>query len=187
MARLDEFEQVHGRVTGDQSRRGRTYLTEQINHAYLLAVAAQFQAFCRDLHSEAAQFVASLAAHQHAQATLLLLLTQERALDRGNANPANLGKDFNRLIPDFVDAVKKGSRANGRRLGLLEQLNTWRNVLAHAQDTHELTPAQRQAIQGTKPTLRYVRKLRRNCDGLALQLERTLKARLQSIVGQSPW
>jgi hypothetical protein len=117
----------------------------------------------------------------------LLLVTQERALDRGNANPANLGKDFNRLVPDFIDALKKGSRANGRRLGLLEQLNTWRNVLAHAQDIHELTPAQRQAIQDTKPTLRYVRQLRRSCDGLSLQMDRILKAQLRRIVGQSPW
>lgn len=189
LARLDEFEGVHLRVRIAEGlgRGGRTYLTEQVNHAYLLAVAAQFQAFCRDLHSEAAQFVASLAVHPHAQATLLLLLTQKRALDQGNAHPGSLGEDFNRLAPGFIDAVKAGSRANERRLGLLNKLNAWRNALAHAREVHELAPAQQQALLGTRPTLRYVRKLRRNCEGLVLQLDRILKAQLRRIVGQSPW
>src|SRR3990172_3380185 len=50
---LNEFEDVHKKVGG--TGRGRRYLTEQLNRSYLVAVSAQFQRFCRDLHTEAAQ------------------------------------------------------------------------------------------------------------------------------------
>ena len=50
---LDELENAHVKVGGKGP--GRKYLTRQINHAYLVAKAARFQRFCRDLHSEAAQ------------------------------------------------------------------------------------------------------------------------------------
>lgn len=48
---LDELLAAHAAVGG--TGRGRRYATEQVNRAYALAVAAQFQGFCRDLHSEA--------------------------------------------------------------------------------------------------------------------------------------
>ncbi len=34
------------------------YATRQLNHAYTVVLAAQFQGFCRDLHSESADMVA---------------------------------------------------------------------------------------------------------------------------------
>jgi hypothetical protein len=33
--------------------------------------------------------------------------TRDRKLDKGNANPGNLGNDFNRLGLEFWDEVKK--------------------------------------------------------------------------------
>ncbi len=49
-AKLDEIEAAHAALTG--SGRGRRWATEQVNHAYAVLLSSQFQAFCRDLHSE---------------------------------------------------------------------------------------------------------------------------------------
>jgi hypothetical protein len=48
---LDELLAAHRAVGG--TGRGRRYATAQLNRAYALAVAAPFQGFCRDLHTEA--------------------------------------------------------------------------------------------------------------------------------------
>jgi hypothetical protein len=52
---LDELEQAHGAVGG--TGRGRRYATLQVNHAYAVLLSSQFQGFCRDLHSEAVEFL----------------------------------------------------------------------------------------------------------------------------------
>src|SRR5438477_12896075 len=69
---------------------------EQIKFAYVVLLSSHFQAFCRDLHTEAADFVYPAAAPQ-IQGILKMLLTQDRKLDRGNPNPGNIGSDFNRF------------------------------------------------------------------------------------------
>lgn len=51
LARLAELEDAHAAVGG--TKPGRRYSTTQINHASVVAIAAEFQAFCRNLHSEA--------------------------------------------------------------------------------------------------------------------------------------
>jgi len=53
---LDELDAAHGAVGG--AGPGRRYATRQLNHAYTVVLAAQFQGFCRDLHSESADMVA---------------------------------------------------------------------------------------------------------------------------------
>ena len=47
---LDEIEAAHASVGG--TGPGRRYATQQINQAYAVLVASQFQGFCRDLHTE---------------------------------------------------------------------------------------------------------------------------------------
>ena len=49
-AALDQMENAHASVGG--KGRGRRYTTDQINQAYAVLLASQFQGFCRDLHSE---------------------------------------------------------------------------------------------------------------------------------------
>jgi len=48
--KLDEIVEAHRAVGG--TARGRRDATEQVNHAYAVLLASQFQGFCRDLHSE---------------------------------------------------------------------------------------------------------------------------------------
>jgi hypothetical protein len=47
---LDEMENAHASIGG--TGRGRRYATQQVNQAYAVMVASQFQGFCRDLHTE---------------------------------------------------------------------------------------------------------------------------------------
>src|SRR5271155_4208753 len=52
---LNEIEGAHESVGG--SERGRRYATQQINYAYAAILSSQFQAFCRDLHSESVDYL----------------------------------------------------------------------------------------------------------------------------------
>src|SRR5437763_14793480 len=52
---LDEVRAAHTAIAGPT--RGRKYATQQVNQAYLLMVAGQFQGFCRDLHTEATDYL----------------------------------------------------------------------------------------------------------------------------------
>src|SRR5258708_37377975 len=93
---LDEIATAHAAVGG--SARGRRYATQQINRAYAVLLASQFQGFCRDLHSECVDHLVSAIAPPPALRPLVRTdLTRGRKLDRGNAQPASLWSDFNRL------------------------------------------------------------------------------------------
>ena len=55
---LDQMENAHASVGG--KGRGRRYTTDQINQAYAVLLASQFQGFCRDLHSESAEYLVDI-------------------------------------------------------------------------------------------------------------------------------
>lgn len=54
---LDELENAHRNVGGPG--RGRRYATQQLNQAYALMASSHFQGFCRDLHSESSDYLAT--------------------------------------------------------------------------------------------------------------------------------
>lgn len=60
-AALDEIAATHRSVGG--SGRGRRYATQQINRGYAVILTAQFQGYCRDLHSECIGFLVLLRAY----------------------------------------------------------------------------------------------------------------------------
>src|SRR5712692_5986443 len=96
---LDDIEAAHRSVGG--TARGRRYATEQINHAYAVLLASQFQGFCRDLHSESVDCLVRIVAPAVLQSVLRAEYLLNRSLDRGNANPGTIGSDFNRLGVEF--------------------------------------------------------------------------------------
>ena len=49
----------------------------------------------------------------------------------GNPNPGNVGSDFARFDMDFWSAVKALDARNQRRQDALQDLNEWRNAIAH--------------------------------------------------------
>src|SRR6185437_9102799 len=99
---LDEIARAHRAVGGHG--RGRRYATLQINHAYTVLLSSQFQAFCRDLHSESIDYLVTIVPVPF-QATLRVEFLLNRTLDKGNPHPGGIGSDFNRLGVDFWPAV----------------------------------------------------------------------------------
>src|SRR5438094_3488342 len=92
---LNEIESAHRSVQG--SGPGARAATQQINQAYAVLLAAQFQGFSRDLHSEAADHFVVPVTDPDLRDMLRDNLLFGRKLDRGNPSPGNPGSDFNRF------------------------------------------------------------------------------------------
>src|SRR4051794_35916442 len=91
---LDEIAAAHAAVGG--TRRGWRFATQEINRAYAVLLASQFQGYSRDLHTECVTgLVATVPASM--QPILWNEFTWNRQLDRGNAHPGTLGADFGRI------------------------------------------------------------------------------------------
>jgi hypothetical protein len=182
-AALDALDAAHARVAA--TRRVGRALAQPIAHAYLVAVAAQFQRYCRDLHSEAAQRLADAVEPRAFRGTVLRLLTEGRRLDAGNATAGALGADFDRLGLELLAALE--ASAPGRRLiRELERLHVWRNAIVHQDFT--LKPGRAKLVRGTAPEeLRHVRRWRASCDALAGTLDALVRAHVSQVVGGAPW
>jgi hypothetical protein len=176
---LDDIEAAHRSVGG--TARGRRFATEQINHAYAVLLAAQFQGFCRDLHSECADFLVQGVAPAVLQRVLRTELRLNRSLDRGNANPGTIGSDFNRLGVSFWPHVYAHHHRNDLRKGLLEELSKWRNAIAH-QDFDPVSLGGSAVLH-----LLQVRRWRRACNRLALSFDLVMQGYLTAVTGSSPW
>lgn len=174
---LDEIETALGALRGAGPGHRRAF--DQVVQAYTLLISAHFQGFCRDLHTASVtRLLTSIVAP-----TLLPILSDEllsrRALDRGNPTPGNIGADFARLGSRFWDdAQTLDARTVARRI-LLEQLNEWRNAIAH-QDFVRV-------VGGTRLRLGTVRTYRRACMGLSQTFDQVVRSHIITITGVSPW
>jgi hypothetical protein len=178
-SKLDEIEAAHRGIGG--MARGRRYATEQINHAYAVLLASQFQGLCRDLHSECVDCVVRAIGSGVLQPVLRAAFVLGRGLDRGNANPGNIGADFNRLGVEFWTKVDADHSGNDRRRQMLEQLNNWRNAIAH----QDFDPSK----LGGASTLRLsqVRRWRLACNRLALSFDNIMYKHVLAVTGAAPW
>jgi hypothetical protein len=175
---LDEIASGHAAVSG--TRRGRRFNTQPFNQAYAVLLAAQFQRFCRDLHTECVDHMASTI---RSPAAVLPLVRHEftwnRKLDHGNANPGNLAADFQRLGIDLLNGVKTYNAKNETRLKLIEELNHWRNAIAH-QDFKKFGGAMVLRLEQVRPW-------RGACEHLARAFDEVLRRHLETVIGASPW
>ncbi|HYH80698.1 MAG TPA: hypothetical protein VEX86_12925 [Longimicrobium sp.] len=176
---LDEMEAVHGVVGG--GRTARRFARQQVAQAYVVLLASQFQLFCRELHTESAEWVTDDPAHEPLNLVLRTLLTTGRRLDVGNANSATLGSDFGKLGISFWDEVRRHRGANVQRKARLEELNCWRNAIAH-QDFRNPGLAGSHEVR-----FQQVRAWRRTCDALAVEFDAVLRLYLMKLVGGAPW
>jgi hypothetical protein len=183
LSALDQLEQAHSALEG--SGPGRRFRTSQINGAYIVLLASQFQMFCRNLHSEAAAAMASVIAGAQLRDAVIAGMTQGRWLDRGNADPRNIGRDFARLKMAFWVQVDGLDKRNPARRARLQQLNIWRNGFAH-QD-FDFSVQEQNAISGTKPTMPYVRIWRRACDNLVNEFDSAVAGHVTTLTGTPPW
>jgi len=177
---LDEIQAAHASLGG--TGPGRRYATQQINQAHAVLVASQFQGFCRDLHTESvAQLMAFINPPVLVRHLVQARFTKGRQLDSRNAQPGSIGSDFELLGIKFWDEVDSHHPKSKDRKRDLEELNKWRNAIAH-QSFEEVSP-------GGAPnlTLQRVRRWRSVCGRLARSFDEVMRVHLQSLTGRTPW
>lgn len=147
-----------------------------------MLLAAHFQGFCRDLHTECVDHLLVMIAQPTPLRTLIRAeFTRGRQLDRGNAQPGSLGADFARLGIDLwarLDTFDSGAATWKMDLDLL---NEWRNAIAH----EDFTSRRLSGIITLR--LALVRKWRASCRRLARSMERVMRGHMQFLTGTSPW
>lgn len=176
---LDQIADAHAAVGG--TKPGRRSATEQINNAYVVLLAAAFQRFCRDLHTESINaLLGSLSPAPPLETVLLAIALHGRQLDFKNATRETIAKDFNPLGLRILDELKARRKGNDKRLITLDSLNSWRNAIAH-QDFD------RKVLVPRKIHLKTVGIWRRQCAILAADLDGVMKSHLAALAGVSPW
>jgi hypothetical protein len=179
MARLQNVEadclHLEGLHAADPGR------VQEYIRSYVVLLSAEFQGFCRDLHYECAAKLVLSVTPLALQDVLRSQCVFRLKLDTGNANPGNLGDDFNRYQFKFWAAVLALDPRHEPRKNRLDMLNTWRNAIAH----HDYDPA---ALGGTATlTIPQVRDWRTDCDALATAFDTVVRDHLQATTGVSPW
>jgi hypothetical protein len=150
---LDSLDAIHGNVTG--RRRGRKYNTKHLNRTLFVALSAEFQGFCRDLHEDAAIHIAesieTVPGNARVVPVVLDALVQERTvaqkkptkgrrLDKGNADLDALSTDFSVLGVDLWNAMSKhypGKTPKWRKT--LDSLNAHRHKRHRVAISHCIT------------------------------------------------
>ncbi len=177
---LDEIAQAHAAVSG--TARGRRFATQQINQAYAVLLAAQFQGFCRDLHSECVEHLLSVVAPPvPLKALVRSEFMRSRQLDRGNAQPSSLGADFGRLEVNLWKDLMSLDVRSARWKADLDLLNEWRNAIVHQDFTSSKL--------GGIITLRLskVRRWRRTCNRLARMMDTLMHQHMHRLSCTPPW
>ncbi len=176
---LDNLETAHGLM--DAFGAGARYARQQIIQAYATLLSSQFQAFCRDLHSECVDAFADAITPETAQDALRAEFLYGRKLEQGNPNPGNLGSDFNRFGLNLWEKLENASAANKLRNKYLERLNVWRNAVAH-QDF------EKKELDGKRTlSLATVQRWRRVCNSIAMWMDRVMRRHLRATLGVVPW
>jgi hypothetical protein len=177
---LNEIERAHAAVGG--TRPGRRYATQQVNQAYAVLLASQFQGFCRDLHAECVDAILTAVAPPPILRPLVQAeFTRGRQLDRGNAQPASIRADFGRFEIDLWTSAHSYDPQTAADRNLLDTLNTWRNAIVH----QDFDPGR---LGGTTALrLDQVRQWRAACRRLAQSFDEVMCRHLQTLTGLSPW
>lgn len=177
---LNEIARAHAALGGTSP--GRRYTTQQVNRAYAMLLASQFQGFCRDLHSECVEHLLGILAPPPALRNLLWAeFTRGRHLDRGNAQPSSLGADFGRIGIDFWDELKFYDTEAEKWKADLDLLNEWRNAIVH----QDFTSPKLGGIMYLR--LARIRHWRTSCDRLAQAMDEVMRRHLHDLTGTSPW
>jgi hypothetical protein len=182
--RLDQLLLAHRLVGGPT--RGRRWRTAALNEALILRLAAEFQGFARDLHDLACDRFASWTAPASPaiESVIRNRLREGRDLDRGNAHPGSLGKDFGRFGFEVWPALARRDSASTTHNQSLERLNAARNAVAH--DDAAARTALRS--QGNPLVLGTYHRWKRDLNALAGNLDDELSHQLGRIFGRpDPW
>ena len=179
---LNEIEVVHAKVEGTSV--GRRVLTQQVNFAYAALITAHFQRYCRSVHSESSQIVVATVSDEALAGVLEGLLTENRALDRGNPTSGNLGSDFRRFGFAFWEAVEKDDKRSKKRKAKLDQLCEWRNGIAHGDISRKRAEAK---LVPDRVTLDVCKDWRRALNGLATSIDKVMSGQCENLGCPEPW
>jgi hypothetical protein len=159
-------------------------VTTQINNAYVVLLAAEWQGFCRQLHSEAADVIAN-AVDPGLRVAIRAALTSGRRMDRGNADADDVAGDFSKFGMNLWPEVRQLHKWNDRRQARLRQLYVWRNAIVHQDFNFGKDHAR--LVKGTGPTLDWAKVWRAACVALADHIDRAVGRYVASLVGTPPW
>jgi hypothetical protein len=180
-ARLNQLAEARRLLRGSGPRnRGPL---EALNWSMILVLTAEFQGFARELHDEAADFLASSMARGDLNYFEIARnnLTAKRELDSANAKPSSINADFNRLgISDLWTEIEHSHSAGTHWRAQLGILNAARNAIAHN------NPRKLQAL-GVPINARTIRSWRACCNGVSRQMDIILKTHLFTTTGRRPW
>jgi hypothetical protein len=154
-------------------------LADENLRGYVMLLSAHLQGFCRDLHTECVQVVATALGVSPAVRVMIQAFgLGGRQLDGSNPRFDAIRKDFNRFGLSLSSAFQ-ANPANVIRVTLLDHMNQWRNYAAHDKATAPSI--------GGPFTLATVRAWVAACDGLATELDGVMYNQLSSILGRPPW
>ena len=151
-----------------------------------MRLAAEFQGFARELHDLACDLFASWTApgRPAVESVVRTRLREGRELDRGNAHPGSIGRDFGRFGFDVWPALASRDSSSARHNQSLERPNTARNAVAH-DDAAALDDLRG---QGFPLVLRTYHRWRRDLDALAGNLDAEVSHQLGRLFGRpGPW
>lgn len=181
-ARLDQLESIHVKATGGGP--GRRWETAQLNRSLMVALVAQFQAFCRDLHDCAVQIHVGAAIAEQ-KSLMQVLMTEGRKLDVGNPRKSALGADFGRLGLSFIPALKLASADTESQLDDLDTLVDFRNAVSHADESRIAAIESAGRVRATK--LHFSRN-RKMLGALAVTMDEVVADQIATLLGiAEPW
>lgn len=182
LSHLNELEKIHTKATG--RKPGRRWETTQLNRSLFVALVAQFQTYCRNLHDEAVE-VHKTHAHPPQADLVGSLMTQGRKLDKETPRRSALGSDFAKLGFDVVGGVKSVGRAETEMLQSLDLLVDFRNAIGHGNETEIAALIAGGRIKDTK---RSYLSYRRRLEELAVIMDDVVAAKLASVLRiAAPW
>lgn len=179
---LDEIELLFWQVEFVGS--GGPALTEQVNHAYATSLVAHFQRYCRAVHAESADVVASAIPDPSLAPLVKSLLIRDRSLDKGSPTPGALGSDFGLFGFQFWPAIEAVDQRNRRRKERLGQLCEWRNGITHGDISRKRAAGR---LMPLDLTLGTCRDWRRALGGLAVSIDEVMARRCRSLGSAKSW
>lgn len=182
--RIHQIAKARSMVGG--SSPGSRIRTDAINGAVVVTLCAEMQGYFRDLHDESSDFLSMRIARGN-QAYLTLTrnhFTGSRDLDRGNARPETIQKDFGRLGIETLwdDLENRVTPGKEWRLRLIK-LNQARNAIAH----NNPSTLQTLAKEGYPLNFQTIKKWRTACFGVIRNADSVVGDKLTQMTQVQPW
>jgi len=181
--RLDQLHDAHAVVAGPA--RGRKWQTEQINWSLNLKLAAEFQGYCRELHDVVGDLMLTGIPNSTLAAVMRVYFTDNRQLDKGNAQPNSLSSDFARFGLDLWDRLNIRYTRASKWKKALDLLNQGRNAIAHSNEQRIAVVA---ADGHNVGSVSDFRSCRSKINQLATAMDRVLASHIASTLqSPEPW